>query len=114
MIIIIITIIIIFICCCSAFKVKYSLSHISTDDNDVTETAPYTTSTVIPFFEGTVAVTFKVMIHDDRVFEGDEQFLLTLLEPTGASSLLSLGAQSTCVVTIVDNDQPLTGQHNSR
>jgi len=50
-----------------AFEIAYSLEHEGTDDADVTSTAPYTTSQVIPFPEGAVAMTFKVTIHDDRV-----------------------------------------------
>ena len=50
-----------------AFEIAYSLEHEGTDEADVTPTAPYTTSQVIPFPEGAVAMTFKVTIHDDRV-----------------------------------------------
>ena len=92
-----------------AFEVRYWLEHESTDVADVTATAPYTTSQVVPFPEGAVAMTFKVIIHDDRVFEGDERFVLRLAEPTGASSPVTLGNQRATTVTIRDNDAPLTG-----
>jgi hypothetical protein len=49
-----------------SLEVKYALEHESTNDADVTATAPYTTSQTVPFPQGAVAMTFKVMIHDDR------------------------------------------------
>jgi len=44
-----------------------------------------------------------------KVYEGDERFWLRLIEPTGSSSPVILGPQRTTVITIRDNDQPLTG-----
>lgn len=43
------------------------------------------------------------------MYEGDERFWLRLVEPTGSSAPITLGPQRTTVITIRDNDQPLTG-----
>ena len=90
-----------------AFEVAYWLEHEGTDHGDVTATAPYTTLQTVPFPAGAVAMTFKVAVHDDRVYEGDERFRLRLAEPTGSSSPVALGAQRSTTVTIRDNDQVL-------
>ena len=49
--------------------------------------------------------TFTVSITDDGTYEGDETVNLALSNPTGAT----LGAQSTAVLTIIDNDSPSHG-----
>jgi len=97
-----------------SFEVTYSLSHVSTNASDVTPTARYTTSQTVQFDEGVIELSWLITIHDDRDYEGDETFTLSLNEPTGSSSTVTLGPQRTTTVTIIDNDQPLTGWANSK
>jgi len=68
----------------------------------------------VGFPSGAVAMSFRVTIHDDRVFEGNERFMLSLRQPTGASSGVTLAPQRNTIVTILDNDQPLTSAATSK
>ena len=54
--------------------------------------------------------TFTVPILDDSVYEGNKTVNLTLSSPTGGAAL---GSTSTAVLTIVDNDMPLTFNFNT-
>ena len=51
----------------------------------MTPTVAYTTGRTIAFPEGVIEMTFRIMIHDDRDYEGDERFYLSLREPTGSA-----------------------------
>ena len=88
--------------------------HEGTNRSDVTPTVAYTTGQTIAFPEGVIEMTFRIMIHDDRDYEGDERFYLSLREPTGSSSTVTLGPQRITYVTIVDDDQALTGWSDTR
>ncbi|MDQ3812480.1 MAG: aggregation factor core protein MAFp3, isoform C, partial [Armatimonadota bacterium] len=50
--------------------------------------------------------TFTIPITNDTVIEGNEAFYVALSNPTGGSAL---GAQSSAVVVIADNDTPAAG-----
>ena len=97
-----------------SFEVSYALVHEATNRSDVTPTAAYTTEQTIYFEEGVIEKTFRIMIHDDRDYEGDERFYLSLREPTGSSSTVTLGPQRITYITIQDDDQPLTGWTSTR
>ena len=97
-----------------AFEVSYALVHEGTNRSDVTPTVAYTTGQTIAFPEGVIEMTFRIMIHDDRDYEGDERFYLSLREPTGSSSTVTLGPQRITYVTIVDDDQALTGWSDTK
>ena len=62
---------------------------------------PYT----VTFPAGTTMVPFSVSIIDDMIFEGNENFTLTIdptsLPPTG----VSVGSPDQATVTIVDDDR---------
>jgi hypothetical protein len=51
--------------------VEYELLHGTTDDADVSATAPYTTSRFLVFEPGVVRLTFLITIHDDLLLEGE-------------------------------------------
>jgi uncharacterized delta-60 repeat protein len=62
----------------------------------------YTTAFgTLRFAPGETSKTFTVFITDDALVEGDEVFAVTLSAPTGGAAL---GAPSTSLVKIVDND----------
>ena len=63
--------------------------------------------TVGDFSGGTATKFINILIHDDIVDEGDEQFTVILGLPTGAAGeRFGLGGQSRTTVTIQDNDAP--------
>ena len=62
-------------------------------------------SYTVTFPAGTTMVRFDIPINDDDIFEGNENFMLTIdptsLPPTG----VSVGSPDQATVTIVDNDR---------
>ena len=61
---------------------------------------PYT----VTFPAGSTTATFSVPINDDNIYEGNEDFMLTIDEtslPTGVTH----GTPSEATVTIVDDDR---------
>ena len=81
--------------------VNYFIKHYTTSDNDLTATAPYTTSQTLYFDEGVVERSFLVSIIDDNIVEENEVFQIVLELPEGGGSI---GAQFRTNVTIVDDD----------
>ena len=63
---------------------------------------PYT----VTFPAGTTMVQFNVSINDDEIFEGDENFMLTI-DPNSLPNDVSVtvGTPDQATVTIVDNDR---------
>ena len=59
------------------------------------------TGGTVNFAEGESTKTFTVQICDDTVFEGNETFTVTLVNPQGGAVL---GTPSSAIVTIVEND----------
>lgn len=82
-------------------KINYFIKHYTTNDADVTATAPYTTSQTLDFSEGVVERSFLVSILDDNIVEENEIFQIVLEPPEGGGSV---GAQFRTNVTIVDDD----------
>jgi hypothetical protein len=82
-------------------SISYFIKHYTTDDNDLTATAPYTTSQTLLFEDGIVERSFLVAILDDNVVEENEVFQIVLELPEGGGSL---GAQFRTNVTIIDDD----------
>lgn len=81
--------------------VNYFIKHFTTSDNDLTATAPYTTSQTLEFDDGVVERSFLVSIIDDNIVEENEVFQIVLELPEGGGSI---GAQFRTNVTIVDDD----------
>ena len=74
----------------------------STSDGTATAGADYTaTSGTLAFSANQTSKTFTIIILNDSIHEGNETINLALSNPTGGASL---GAQSTAILTIVDND----------
>jgi hypothetical protein len=74
----------------------------ATSDGTALAGGDYTaTSGVLTFADGETQKTFGIPIVDDAVSENAETFNLTLSNPTGGATL---GAQSTAIVTIQDDD----------
>lgn len=61
------------------------------------------TSGTLSFLDGETSRTFTVTILDDTLDEGDEDFTLTLSNPTGGAAI---GNPGTTSVNIVDDDAP--------
>ncbi|MET0623452.1 MAG: TIGR03118 family protein [Pyrinomonadaceae bacterium] len=59
----------------------------------------------LTFAPGETSKTFRLLVVDDRIFEGDESVPLTLSNPTGAG--VGLGSPAAAELTITDNDQTL-------
>jgi hypothetical protein len=81
--------------------INYYVRHFTTNDSDVTGTAPYTTSQQLLFNEGVVERTFLINILDDNVVEENEVLQVVLETPEGGGSV---GAQFRTNITIVDDD----------
>ena len=81
--------------------VNYFISHISTNDSDLTATAIYTTSQKLVFDEGVVERSFLININDDNLVEANEVFQVVLEVPEGGGSV---GPQFRTNVTILDDD----------
>ena len=64
--------------------------------------ADYTASSGVLSFLTSTSVTFSVPVVNDTLDENDETVILQLLPPSGYGAVL--GAQSTAVLTITDND----------
>lgn len=77
----------------------------ATSDGTAKQPGDYTsTSGTLSWSDGDASSqTFNVAIIDDSVSDQNETINLTLSPPTGGATL---GAQSTAVLTIVDNEQP--------
>ena len=74
----------------------------STSDGTASERGDYTTARgTLRFAAGEASKTFNVLVTDDAFVEGAETVNLTLSNPTGG---VSLGPQSSAVLTITDND----------
>ena len=67
---------------------------------------PYTV--IIP--GGSTTATFNVSINDDDIYEGNEDFMLTIDE-TSLPNGVTPGNPDEAIVTIVDNDRKLL-RHN--
>ena len=61
---------------------------------------PYT----ITFPAGTTMVPFNVSIIDDMIFEGNENFMLTI-DPSSLPTDVTVGNPDQATVTIVDDDR---------
>ena len=61
---------------------------------------PYT----VTFPAGTTMVSFNIPINDDMIFEGNEDFMLTI-NPSPLPTGVSVGSPDQATVTIVDNDR---------
>jgi Ca2+-binding RTX toxin-like protein len=80
------------------------IATVRVDTNDGTATAPFDyaeSGQVLVFGPGETSRTFDIPIVDDSEDEADETVNLVLSNPTGGAVL---GAQSTAILTIVDND----------
>ncbi|MCA1594501.1 MAG: PQQ-dependent sugar dehydrogenase, partial [Acidobacteria bacterium] len=74
----------------------------ATTNGTASDRADYTTARgTLRFAAGETSKTFNVLVTDDAFVEGNETVNLTLSNPTGA---LTLGNQSSAVLTITDND----------
>jgi hypothetical protein len=81
-----------------------------TSDDTATAGSDYTAvSDTLAFAPSETSQTFTVPITDDTMDEANENLNLTLSSPVNAT----LGAQSSAVLTIVDNDAPVTVQFNA-
>lgn len=73
----------------------------STSDGTATAPADYTaTSSTVVFEPGETAKEISIPINDDRFYEGDETFTVTLSKP----GLTAIPGPISSVVTIIDND----------
>jgi len=82
----------------------------ATSDGTATAGSDYTAASgTLTFPAGSTSQTFTVPIIDDSADEPDETVNLTLSSPSGGGTVL--GAQSTAVLTIVDNDEPAPAAH---
>ncbi|MBW7475151.1 Ig-like domain-containing protein [Paenibacillus oenotherae] len=82
-------------------KVKYQIANGSASDNDF-ENHQHGELT---FLRGETEKIIRVKITDDYLFEGDEDFTVTLSDPTGGATL---GGQTSTRVTIVDDESGIT------
>lgn len=73
-----------------------------TTSGSATAPGDYTTTTGTLSFGAAASATFTVPVVNDTLDENDETVNLQLLSPTGYGAVL--GAQSTAVLTITDND----------
>jgi hypothetical protein len=77
---------------------------VSTADGTAVAPGDYTDSDqVLTFFPGQTSQTFTIPLNNDTDTEADETINLALSNPGGGARL---GAQSTAVLTIIDNDPP--------
>ena len=78
----------------------------NTADNSATAPGDYTsTSTVLHFAAGETFHTVSVPVIDNPLTNANKKFIATLSAPTGGAGL---AANSSAVVTIIDNDSVLT------
>ena len=63
---------------------------------------PYT----VTFPAGVTSVPFNVSITDDIIYEGNEDFILTI-DPSSLPTDVSVGSPGQATVTIVDDDRKL-------
>ncbi|HYE64248.1 MAG TPA: Calx-beta domain-containing protein, partial [Pyrinomonadaceae bacterium] len=74
----------------------------ATSDSTATAGSDYTSASgTLTFAEGETSKSFTIPITDDLLDEADETVNLALSDPAGGATL---GAQSTAVLTITDND----------
>jgi len=74
----------------------------ATSDGSATAGADYASTTgTLTLLDGETSQTFSVALLDDSDYEGDENFTLTLSNPTGGASL---GSPVNGTVTILDDD----------
>jgi len=67
----------------------------------------------VTFPAGMTSVTFDVPINDDNILEGNENFMLTIDQPSLPTGV-NRGDPSEATVTIVDNDGKLNILHHNR
>lgn len=84
----------------SSVSISYYIEHITTNDADLSASAYYTSSQTLDFTDGIIEKSFLITIHDDIIYERDEQFRIVLSPPSSGS----LNSQHIATVTIVDND----------
>ena len=94
-----------------AVSVHYTLHHITTEEGDLSDTAPYTLSTLLQFGAGVTELSFLLTVHDDYSFEGGEIAVVELTRPKGGATL---GPQRRATVTIVDDDSNHASAQYSR
>lgn len=82
-------------------SVNYYIKHITTDENDVVVTAPYTTVQQLDFPHGVVQKSFLINILNDNLVEENEVFQVILETPEGGAAL---GPQFRTNITIIDDD----------
>jgi hypothetical protein len=87
------------------YAIRYSsnpdMGEVEASTADVTPTAHYTSSQTLTFAPGVVRLQFQITIHSDVDKESNETFTLGLSNPTGGATL---GPQSRCIITIIDDD----------
>ena len=77
----------------------------TTDETDYTRLDPGLSSVVLFFDDTTRKICFNVMITDDDLVEGSEEFSLLLLEdPFAPSPIATMFNASLVTVTILDQD----------
>ena len=86
-------------------SVKYAIEHVTSSDADVTPTHFYTTVQTVVFYPGEIEKSVVLTIHDNRVYESDRTFLVTLSDPSGGAVV---GPQHRAIVTILDDDERRT------
>ena len=59
---------------------------------------------IVTFPAGITMVTFDIPINDDDIFEGNENFMLTI-NPSSVPTGVTVGSPDQATVTIVDNDR---------
>jgi subtilisin family serine protease len=78
-----------------------SVDYASSDGLAVAGADYQAVSGTLQFLEGEVSQTLSIPILDDQLYEGDEEFGLTLSNPQGGATL---GSISSAAVTILDDD----------
>lgn len=92
-------------------NITYYIKHFTTNDSDLSATAPYTTTQRLSFTPGVVERSFQIAIQDDNIVESDETFQIVLETPEGGGSV---GPQFRANVTILDDDLNLLSPKLSR
>lgn len=80
-----------------------SVDYSSTDGTAVAGSDYQAVAGTLSLADGQTSATFPVTILDDTLYEGDEDFTLTLSNPQGGASL---GTNTVATALILDNDPP--------